>query len=182
MSDEVELLILGLGNVLFGDDGLGIVAVELMKELYEIPDGVLVADGGTLGLSLLPLLQQSRRVLIVDAIRCPDVAPGGLVRLDGAEVAAAVRDRLSPHQVGVADLLDAARLLGGYPVAVTLLGLVPEAMEWSVARSKAVSDKIDMLVEAIVHEVQRLGYAMVRGAKPVGGDRSEHDLGLHVWM
>ncbi|MGB7933954.1 MAG: hydrogenase maturation protease [Gammaproteobacteria bacterium] len=179
---EIDLLILGLGNVLYGDDGLGVIAIDLLEQRYDIPEGAHVADGGTLGLSLLPLLQQSRQVLIVDAIRCPGRAPGNLVRLRGDEVAPAVRDRLSPHQVGVADLLDAAHLLGGNPSTVTLLGLVPEAMEWSVARSRSVDGGIDMLLNAIVHEVQDYGYQMVAKSAPAVRDRAVHHHARHFGM
>jgi hydrogenase maturation protease len=174
-----DLLILGLGNVLYGDDGLGVVAVELLGQRYDIPEGVQVADGGTLGLSLLPLLQQSQQVLIVDAIRSPGLAPGSLVRLAGDEVEPAVRDRLSPHQVGVADLLDAARLRGGYPSVVTLIGLVPEVMEWSIARSKSVDGGIDRLLEAIVDEVQGLGYQMVAKTASAHRDRADYHRARH---
>lgn len=170
---ENDLLILGLGNILYGDDGLGVIAIDLLEQRYALPEGVQIADGGTLGLSLLPLLQQSRQVLIVDAIRSPGMAPGSLVRLVGDEVAMAVRDRLSPHQVGVADLLDAACLAGGYPAAVTLLGLVPEIMEWSVSRSKPVNGGMDMLVQSIVHEAQSLGYPMVAKMKRADGSPAQ---------
>ena len=81
--------------------------------------------------------RNSERVILVDAVRT-DSPPGTLVRIDGEDVMDAVRDRLSPHQVGVADLLDAARLIDCYPSAVTLLGLVPEAIDLSVVRSSAV--------------------------------------------
>jgi hydrogenase maturation protease len=88
-----------------------------------------VEDGGTLGLALLDLLTSAARVILVDAVRTEEPA-GTLVRLTGADVIDAVRDRLSPHQVGVADLLDAARLIGRYLASVTLLGLVPDSMIW----------------------------------------------------
>lgn len=182
MTDEFDLLILGLGNVLFGDDGLGVVAVQSFGQCYDVPGGVSLADGGTLGLALLPLLQQSRGLLVIDAIRCPDAEPGSFIRLEGAEVASAVRDRLSPHQVGVADLLDAARLLDGNPKFVRLLGLVPETMEWAVGRSQAVRDNIGALVEAIVREVQDLGHAVVCREEMAGGRRSDRDLAHHFGM
>jgi hydrogenase maturation protease len=85
-----------------------------------------------------------------------------LLRLEGEDVSDAVRDRLSPHQVGVADLLDAARLIDRYPATVTLLGLVPDNIDLAVARSTAVDDGLGELVAAIVQEVQSLGYEMVR--------------------
>jgi hydrogenase maturation protease len=155
----IGLLVLGLGNVLLGDDGLGAAAVARLERTYHIPSEVQLEDGGTLGMALLGMIAESDRVILVDAVRT-DSPPGTLVRIDGEQVMDAVRDRLSPHQVGVADLLDAARLIDSYPTSVTLLGLVPEKIELSVVRTGAVEAGLDMLVAAIVCEVQSLGYKM----------------------
>ncbi|MGZ8255244.1 MAG: hydrogenase maturation protease, partial [Burkholderiaceae bacterium] len=110
MSDRTPLLVLGLGNVLLADDGVGSAAVAELHDRYEPCAGARVLDGGTLGLSLLPYLDAADIVILVDAIRA-DAPPGSFVRLDGDEVAPAVATRLSPHQIGVADLLDGARWL-----------------------------------------------------------------------
>lgn len=180
-SKGTGVLVLGLGNVLLGDDGLGAAAVALIERDYRIPSGVRLADGGTLGLSLLDLLGDSDNVILVDAVRT-EAPPGTLVRLDGKDVMDAVRDRLSPHQVGVADLLDAARLIDCYPATVTLLGLVPDAIDLAVVRSSSVDDKLDELVGAIVREVQSFGYEMVRESETVARDRPIHDLTRHFGM
>ena len=159
MPESPELLILGLGNVLLGDDGLGVAAVDELERNYAIPPQVRVADGGTLGLALLGLFAESEHVILVDAVRA-DAAAGTFVRIDGEDVAPAVRERLSPHQVGVADLLDAARLIDSFPKSVTLLGLVPERMDLSIERSAPVEAGLDGLVEAIVREARGLGYEL----------------------
>jgi hydrogenase maturation protease len=164
---RIAVLVLGLGNVLLGDDGLGAAAVARLERQYGIPADVCLEDGGTLGLGLLGLLSESSHVILVDAVRT-DSPPGSLVRLDGDDVVNAVRERLSPHQVGVADLLAAARLIDRYPVTVTLLGLVPQSMDLAVARSPPVEAALDALVEAIVREVQSLGYSMVRQTEGAG--------------
>src|SRR4249919_876604 len=114
MSDRVPLLILGLGNVLLGDDGVGSAAVARLRDEYDYPGDVHVLDGGTLGLALLPYVEEAEAVILVDAIR-DDGPAGTFVRLDGDDVAPAVATRLSPHQVGVADLLDGARWRDRYP-------------------------------------------------------------------
>lgn len=178
---RIGVLVLGLGNVLLGDDGLGAAVVARLEREYFVPPGVRLIDGGTLGLSLLGLLAESDHVILVDAVRADD-PPGSLVRLDGADVSDAVRDRLSPHQVGVADVLEAARLIDRYPMSVTLLGLVPDAIELAVIRSRAVDANLDALVAAVVHEVQSLGHEMVREPNAVCRDRPIHDLTRHFGM
>lgn len=181
LDRSIDVLVLGLGNVLLGDDGLGAAAVARIERDFRIPPGVRLEDGGTLGLSLLGLLGECDRLVLVDAVRA-DAPPGTLVRLDGEDVADAVRDRLSPHQVGVADLLDAARLIDCYPSAVTLIGLVPEVIDLAVARSGAVDAMLDELVGAVVGEVQSLGYELVREPHLAARQGRIHSLTRHFGM
>lgn len=160
-----SLLVLGLGNVLCGDDGLGVEAVRRLLEEYEPPDGVQVLDGGTLGLALLGWVAEAEALLLVDAIR-DDQPPGTLVRLDQREVAPAVRERLSPHQVGVADLFDGLELLGRAPDRVVLWGAVPARLELCTELSPAVSAALPALVEAVAAEAARLGHELRRRTVP----------------
>ena len=155
----VRLLILGLGNILCGDDGLGAVAIARLRANYEIPDGVSVLDGGTLGLSLLPYVEDAERAILVDAINA-EAPPGSFVRLEGEEVGPAVAGRLSVHQVGVADLLDAARWRGRLPQELVLLGLVPGTLEVGVTRSARVEGGLPELVDRVVSEASRLGFEL----------------------
>src|SRR5271169_4211363 len=95
VSGPVELLVLGLGNPLCGDDGAGIAAVARLRTRWQAPEGVLVLDGGTLGLALMAYLYESPRAILVDAIRTGD-PPGTIVRLRGEDVAHAAAGKLSP--------------------------------------------------------------------------------------
>ena len=151
------LLVLGLGNVLCADDGLGIAALARLARLYELGPEVRLADGGTLGLSLLGLFDDVDDVLLVDAILA-DAAPGSLVRLEGRDVEPAARERLSVHQVGVADLLDALRLIDSEPQRLTLIGLVPERVELALGCSPAVERALPRLVSALADEIRRRGH------------------------
>ncbi|HXY39761.1 MAG TPA: hydrogenase maturation protease [Vicinamibacteria bacterium] len=159
MSEEdrpVPLLVLGLGNLLCADDGLGALAVHLLTQQYRAPEGALVLDGGTLGLSLLPHLEQARDAILVDAIRT-DSAPGTFVRLEGDEVAPAVASRLSVHQIGVLDLLEAARWRQRTPQRLVLLGLVPQSLELGLGCTPAVEAAVPGLVRQVVAEAEAFG-------------------------
>jgi hydrogenase maturation protease len=158
---QAQLLVLGLGNVLCGDDGLGVAAVQELERRYEIPEGVRVLDGGTLGLSLLSWFDAAQDVILVDAIQA-DGPVGSFVRLEGAEVAPAVRSRLSVHQIGVADLLDALRLTDRTPRTMILLGLVPGTLELGLERTAQVEAALPLLVDETVTEVRRLGFELRR--------------------
>jgi hydrogenase maturation protease len=156
-SKPTPLLVLGLGNLLLGDDGLGPLAVDRLIRRYDAPEGVTVLDGGTLGLSLLPYLEDAERAILVDAIR-GDGPPGTLIRIEGDEVAPTVAARLSPHQVGVADLLDGARWRDRYPSSLVLLGLVPQGLDLRVGLSPALDAALPALIERIVVEAGALGF------------------------
>lgn len=156
-TPPLPLLVLGLGNLICADDGLGVAAVHRLLELYEPPEGARVLDGGTLGLSLLPVLEDAERVILVDAI-ADDAPPGAPVRLTGEDVAPAMAERLSVHQVGVSDLLDGARWRDRMPSTLVLLGIVPESVELGLARSPRVEQRLPELVERIVEEARSLGF------------------------
>ncbi len=153
----IPLLVLGLGNPLCRDDGLGVAAISDLVRHHRPPDGAVVLDGGTLGLSLLPHLEDAEKAILVDAIR-DDVPPGTLVRLEGADVRPAIGARLSVHQVGVADLFAAAELRGRLPRRLVLLGLVPAELDVAVGLSPAVAAGLPALVEAVIAEASRMGH------------------------
>lgn len=169
-----DLLILGLGNVLLRDDGTGPAAISRLRDDYTAPDGVRVLDGGTLGLSLLPYVEDARTVILVDAVAA-DAPAGTLVRLTGADVGPAVASRLSPHQIGVADLLDGARWHEREPARLVLLGIVPASIELGIGLSDPVIDALPDLIELIRAEATACGFPMSPALHPVV-DEIEFDL------
>lgn len=154
-----ELIVLGLGNVLCGDDGVGVEVIWRLRRDFELPPEVRLLDGGTLGLALMSEIAGASAVLLVDAIR-DEGEPGTLVRLDGEEVAPAARHRLSVHQIGVTDLLDGLRLIDAYPASMTLLGVVPAGIELGIGFSPAVEAALPRLVAAVAAEIAARGFAV----------------------
>jgi len=173
---SVELLVLGLGNVLCGDDGLGPAVVDRLDRDWSLPEGCSALDGGTLGLSLLPVVEDARRVILVDAVRL-DAAPGTLVRLEGEAVGSAVRDRLSVHQIGVADLVDALRLRGRLPEELVLIGAVPGSLAVALGLSPAVDAALPGVLDGVVAEAARLGFPC-RRRDPQESRRAPHARAL----
>jgi hydrogenase maturation protease len=151
-----KVVVLGLGNLLLCDDGAGVVALHRLARAVQPDPRVAFIDGGTLGLALLDFIDPESELIIVDAVRA-DGPPGTVVVLEGADVAAAAEAKLSPHQVGVADLLCAADHLGRTPIRTVLVGVVPEAIELGTERTPAVEAAIQAMVTAVVAEVARAG-------------------------
>lgn len=181
-GDGRQLLVLGLGNPICGDDGVGVAAVAALRRRYEELDDVRFVDGGTLGLMLMPFFEEATHVLLLDAIRDGVRPPGSFVRLSGDEVAPAVRERLSVHQIGVSDLLDGLRLIGRYPQHLELLGVVPATLELGLGLSEAVKDALPSLVERTALTATALGFSLTprRRDEAVAGIPGALDLGLAV--
>jgi hydrogenase maturation protease len=129
MGDERrEALVIGIGNVLWADEGFGVRAAEALHAAYAFPEAVTLMDGGTLGLALYDEVARSRRVLVFDAVDYA-LPPGALKVLRGDDVPAWGRTKLSPHQVGFNDVLALAALQGRGPEAITVIGVQPEVLD-----------------------------------------------------
>lgn len=145
-------LILGFGNPLRGDDGIGPRLVEELRR-RGLPDGVEAIDGGTGGLDLLSILEGADRVIIVDAAEMGR-RPGEIVRFtpkDGRLMETLVS--LSTHTFGLADGLALARSLG-YPLpSITIFGVQPERMDWGEGLSPPVERALPALIQTILSEI-----------------------------
>jgi hydrogenase maturation protease len=154
----MRTLVLGLGNLLLRDEGLGVWVADSLRRRFEFPGSVTILDGGTLGLDLLPRLEGVSRLCLIDAVRLGG-SPGRLIRLAGDAVPAALAVKLSPHQVGVQDLLAAARLLGDGPSLVVLWGAEPERLEPGTGFSASVEAALPRLEAAVLGELHEWGLA-----------------------
>ena len=156
---QPTILVLGLGNTLLRDDGLGIRAVERLTAEYELPAEVEVLDGGVMGLDLLSRLEGITALLIVDAIRAGR-PPGTPIRLEGDAIPTALAQKMSMHQAGLQDLLAVSALRGTLPQRVVLYGLEPEIIGWGIELSPNIAPQIDKLVASVVQELRDWGIAM----------------------
>ena len=155
-----DLLILALGNLLLGDDGLGIGALERLQDRYELPPQVRCVDGGVLGLELMAHVAGATRLLAIDAVRNGQ-PPGTLVRLEGEEIPCRLSLKLSMHQVSFADILALSQLRGAVPPQLVVWGLEPAVLETGVGLSPAVAAGMDALVEAVAGELRQWGVDVI---------------------
>jgi hydrogenase maturation protease len=153
-----RILVLGLGNILLRDEGIGVWVAESLSREFGFPIEVAMLEGGTLGLDLLPRLDGVERLLLVDAVKLGR-EPGDIVRLEGDAVPAALDVKISPHQIGVQDLLAAARLMGHELPVVVLWGMEPERLDPGTAFSPRVSAALPKLRDDVLEELRRWGVA-----------------------
>lgn len=150
-------VVIGLGNPLMGDDGLGLVVLERLRDGWDIPAGVELVDGGTWGMNLLPVIEDARRVLLIDAIEI-GAAPGTEIVIPRERLPRYLATKISPHEVDLRDVLALAELRGTLPAHTTAIGLQPARIELSEELSDVLREGLDHLVATAVGVLAEWGH------------------------
>jgi hydrogenase maturation protease len=146
------VLVLGLGNPLLSDDGVGPRAIERLARGYRFPGNVELLDGGTGGLRLAAEVAEAEKLLVLDAVDA-GLPPGSVLALEPPwrEMKSA---KLSPHEISLGDILALARTAGG-PQEVVVLGVQPERLGAGVELSPAVAAALERLEAEAVAQLAR---------------------------
>lgn len=152
-------VVIGLGNPLMGDDGFGLAALARLRE-WTLPDDVVLEDGGTWGLNLLPIVESTGRVLFLDAVRV-GAAPGTDVMLVGDAIPRRLSTKLSPHQVDLREVLALAAWRGALPDEVVAIGVEPAYVDLGDTLSPVVAARLDEVVAMAVAQLRRWGHCCV---------------------
>jgi hydrogenase maturation protease len=147
-----SVAVIGIGNVVRSDDGLGVQAIARLRERYAFGRDVELVEGGTAGLLLLPHLAAAGRAILVDAVD-RGAAPGTLVRMDLADHGDAFSAGTTAHEAGLRDLLGAARLIGAWPQKLVLHGVQPRSTAVGIELTPAVAAAVEALVERVATEL-----------------------------
>lgn len=147
----MKVVVLGLGNLMRTDDGVGIHAIRLLSSEGRLPSEVELIEGGTLGLDLLHGLRGVTYLLVLDAVDV-GAAPGTLLRFENSEMPA-IPIAKSVHLLGFVDLLGALKLLEDAPDEVVLLGIQPESTGWGVSLSPNIAAAVNDLVERALIQI-----------------------------
>lgn len=154
----MKAVVLGVGNILRADEGIGVRVVEALQRDYELPEGVEAIDGGTSSMEMLEELSDLDFLLVVDAI-VDHRPPGTLIRLDGDAVPVFFRRNLSPHGIGLSDVLAALEFMGREPRETVILGVQPVSLELSLELTPAVAACLPTLLAQAVEELTARGCA-----------------------
>ena len=158
MDQRIAARVLGIGNVLWADEGFGVRAVEALNAAFAFPDGVELQDGGTLGLALFDAVASARRVLVLDAVDF-NLPPGTIKVLRDAEVPAWGAVKLSPHQTGFNEVLALAAIKGCYPDAITVIGVQPvELSDFGGSLREPVRARLPEAVALAARELSAWGF------------------------
>lgn len=153
-QSALNVLVLGLGNILLSDEGAGIRAVEELRKQYDLPASVEIVDGGTMGLELLPYFEKRSHIVIVDAVKSGN-PPGTVTRIE--DPPAFLQEKTSPHQIGLPDVLRIAAITDRLPPNVVLFGIEPKQLSTGLELSVDVGMNLHRLVEMVVAELDRIG-------------------------
>lgn len=164
----MRIVILGVGNILLSDEGIGVRAVEELGRRYRLPPEVVLLDGGTSGMELLDDLANCDLLVMADCVRAGN-PPGTLLRLKDEEIPALFRTKLSPHQVGLPDVLATLLITHEAPAHTVLFGVEPESLATGMDLTPPVAAMLAPLVDAIAREIESAGLAVTPAEPPKTG-------------
>jgi hydrogenase maturation protease len=161
----MRIVVLGVGNLLLTDEGIGVRAVQELARCYRLPPEVVLIDGGTSGMELLDDLANCDLLIMADCVRAGKV-PGTLLRLRDEEIPALFRTKLSPHQVGLPDVLATLLITHEAPAHTVLFGVEPESLATGMGLTPVVDAVLPILVGAIAEEIAAGGVVIELVADP----------------
>ena len=157
MTERRGTAVIGLGSPLMGDDGAGLAALALLRDHWTLPAEVQLVDGGTWGMNLLPLIEDSERVILLDAIHS-GAAPGSVVELEGTALPQALHHKLSPHQIDLGEVLAVAALRGTLPPDLSAVGVEPLEVELKAGLSPVVRAALPAVVDRVISRLEAAGF------------------------
>ncbi len=171
-----NILIIGMGNVLMQDEGIGVRAVEELQSCYLFPTNVKVIDGGTAGMELFEPIRNCDQLVVADAVNTGD-PEGTLVRIANHDIPAFFQTKISNHQLGLSDLLALLTLKAETPEHIVIIGMVPISLKNKLGLSTKASAGLDTMVSMLVHELADLGVILHKRKKQhIGHWRKESEL------
>jgi hydrogenase maturation protease len=151
--DSGRISVLGIGNILLSDEGVGVHAVNAIKKKYVFTPEIEIMDGGTMGLDLLPVFQTHDKIIIIDAVDFKK-EPGHVGAIEGNNIPAVLNTKLSVHHIGFSDLLFAAKLMRETPLEVYLVGIQPKSFDIGLDMTEEIRVKLDSIIDLAIQKLK----------------------------
>jgi len=162
-----HILVLGVGNILLGDEGTGVRLIQKLEEEYVFSENIELYDGGTLGLKLLEPICRSDFAIVVDIVRA-GAAPGTIYRIDEKDLSKKIPYKSSLHELNIVETLIYAEELGNKPNTV-VIGIEPgEWTSWSTELTEPVRNRMEDFVAAVLREIEKAGGSWKKAEQPLG--------------
>jgi hydrogenase maturation protease len=170
---EKQITIMGVGNILFTDEGVGVRVLEMLIEQYDFPPNVKMVDGGVLGMNLLGTISEADQLIVIDAVRNGQ-EPGTLYRLEGEDIPQRVLAKNSLHQVDLLEALTFCEALDKHPETL-IIGIEPRDIKTvGLEMTPIVVGKMQAMVEMVILELEILGVTASHRQIPLGSGSEKH--------
>ncbi len=147
------VLVLGIGNILLRDEGVGVRVIEQMQKMH-LPDDVELVDGGTAGADLLDVLAERQKVIVIDAVQA-DCEPGTVLRFTANDLVRPDGVGMSLHELGLGEALTMTRQLGCEPREVVVFGIKPKDIGRGLELSEGIAASVPKVIELVLAEVAK---------------------------
>ncbi|PMP68235.1 MAG: HyaD/HybD family hydrogenase maturation endopeptidase [Thermodesulfobacterium geofontis] len=151
-----KIVVLGIGNVLLSDEGVGVKVVQDLESQYVFPENVELVDGGVGSFSLLPYIESAKKLLVIDAIS-GGKPPGTIYKFKDEEIPYQVIEKLSTHELNFSDILNLAKLRGKYPEELVIIGIEPQSLELKVGLTDTVKQNYKKLLNEVLDQLKEWG-------------------------
>lgn len=157
---RADTLVLGIGNVFLSDEAVGVRVIQALEQRYHLPENLDIIDGGTCGFELMPEMADREHIIVVDAVLAQDKAPGSILILKDEEVPVVFTRKISPHQLGLSDVLSALTMTDEFPKRITLIGIVPEAMDFKMELTPTVQKSMEQALDILIQTLRENGFVV----------------------
>jgi hydrogenase maturation protease len=156
VKDFNGIAVIGIGNTLMSDEGVGVHIVNTLIENYHFSPEIMLIDGGTAGMELLQFFQDNEKIIIVDAVNF-DQQPGFIGSIENDDILTRLNNKLSLHHLGITDVLASLKLTGGKANEIFLLGIQPESIEVGLELTTVIAEKKDKMCRIILQKLEDWG-------------------------
>ena len=155
----MRAVVLGIGNIILSDEAAGVRAVEALERGWMLPQNVMAIDGGTSGMEMIEDLSAVDLLIVLDVVKT-GAAPGTVVKISGDEIPVFFRNKLSPHQIALPDVLASLELLDAMPREIMVLGVEFISLELGLEMTPTIAEKVPVLAAMAADELARRGYVV----------------------
>jgi len=159
-SGKKDIILLGLGNLLVEDEGIGLHVIKHINAHYRFEPAIEIVDGGTAGFELLPFFEDYDRILMVDAVEFGE-APGYVGRMENDDILTQLKNNMSLHHLGITDVLSSVKLLEYDPSQIILIGVQPQSMEVRMGLSELLRSRIEPVTRELLRILESWGVVAI---------------------
>lgn len=149
----MNIALIGLGNILLRDEGVGVHVINAIKKRYAFSPYVEIIDGGTMGLSLLPVFEGRDKILIVDAVDF-NKEPGYIGIIKNDDIPSVLNPKLSVHHINLSDVIFVSKLMDILPSEVCLVGIQPKSLDVGLDMTDEIKEKVEKLINVVIGKLK----------------------------